>query len=316
MLRGKHERDQKQRGLQQHNARPRGRVDEKTQVDPKETRAHRTRRRDEQHPVKPVRQQIADAARRHQHRDHENDAHGLQRDHDRHRQQRQQEVMEHIGAQSDRPGMTGIKAVEQEVAAQREHDGQSQPAHDQRVPQIPRRQPEDVAKQDVVEMQVAFHLRENHEPKRKQPCEHHAHHGIFLHPGVGLDVTGRHRTQQPRRKRADRQRQPDRIRDHDPRQHRMRNRVAHERPPLEHEITRKHRTHRADRHADDHRIDHERKLKRFEQRVHPGNSSASPAARRRVRCAISPCFGAKTSAATKSALCNVTMHPPVEPSKK
>ena len=39
------------------------------------------------------------------------------------------------------------------------------------------------------------------------------------------------------------------------------------------------------------------------------------AACRRARAARSPCFGPNTSASTNNALCNVTIHPPVEPSK-
>ena len=228
--------------------------------------------------------------------------------------------MEERRAQPDGPRVPGIKTIEQQVAPQHEDYPERKPGYDQGVAQITGSQPEDISKQNVVQMQVALHLRKNHEAKRKQPSEHHAHHRIFLHAAVGFDVAGGHRAKEPRGKRSHGQRQTDRVGDHDPRQHRVRDGIAHQRPAFEHQITREHRTHCADRDADDHRIDHERELKWLEQRGDHDGTSVAPApnaaARRRARCPISPCFGAKTRAATNNALCKVTMQPPVEPSKK
>ena len=95
----------------------------------------------------------------------------------------------------------------------------------------------------------------------------------------------------------------------DARQHRVRDGVAHERPALQHEVAREHRADRGDKCAGDHGLDHELKLKGLQQALD------HDAARRSERVASRPCFGAKTSARTKIALCKVTMQPPVEPSK-
>ena len=58
-------------------------------------------------------------------------------------------------------------SAEQQVAPQEEDHPERKPSYDQGVAQITRSQPENISKQDVVQMQVALHFRKNHEAKRK-----------------------------------------------------------------------------------------------------------------------------------------------------
>ena len=92
--------------------------------------------RDREHALEAVRQQVGDRAGRDQHRDHQDDADGLERSDDRQGQEDQEAVVERADRQSDRAGVVRIEAVEQQIAALEQDDQQRSAGDDGGLDQI------------------------------------------------------------------------------------------------------------------------------------------------------------------------------------
>ena len=90
------ERDEEQRRLDEHDRRAGRDVEPVRDVEPDDRRPDPDRDRErDQHP-EPDRQQLARRRRRHEHRDDEDDPDGLEADHDRQRDQREEQVLERL----------------------------------------------------------------------------------------------------------------------------------------------------------------------------------------------------------------------------
>jgi len=108
----------------------------------------------------------------------------------------------------------------------------------------------------------------------------------------------------------------DDVGQNDPGQHGMADRVAHQRPSLEHQKARERPGGGGDRRRDRQRLTHELELDGFGEPGHDAPSALSTPTRARRRAAIRPCLGANRKAARKSIVCRQTMTPPVAPSRK
>ena len=176
---------------------------------------------------------------------------------------------------------------------------------------------EHVTEQDVVEMQLRLDLGVEHDAEAEHAGEHDAHDRILLDAAVLLQIAGGERADHAGCEGTHRQRQTRDIRQDHTRQHRMRDRVAHERPALEHQETRQQSRWHRDQHGDHEGFPHERKGEGQGERVEQADHGlASDAARMRRRAASSPCLGARKKAVRKTSVCRTMMMPPVAPSRK
>ena len=137
-LRRKQERQNKDEGLDQHDARSRRTVDVEADERADHARAYGDRGGNDQHALEAVAQQIGDCARRHEHGDDEDDANRLQGGDDGEGEQHQEPVVDEPERQSDRARVLRIEAVEQEVAASRKNDQQRSPGDDADLDKVAR----------------------------------------------------------------------------------------------------------------------------------------------------------------------------------
>ena len=86
-------------------------------------------------------------------------------------------------------------------------------------------------------MLIGLHLGEEHEAETEHAGEHDAHHRVLLHAAVLRQVARRQSAGETGDEGADGKRQAEHEGEHDTRQHGMRDRIAHERPALEHQVT-------------------------------------------------------------------------------
>ena len=205
--------------------------------------------------------------------------------------------------------------MQQEVAPLRQHDGGDWQGDQRRLGNVAPGHAEHVAEQDMIEVLVAVDLDEEHEAQREHAGEDDAHHRILLHPAVLLEIADAEGAGQSRCEGADGQWQARDMGEHDAGEHCMRDRIAHQRPALQHQETGQHGADEPDHHRDRKAAQHE--LVR-EGREQPGlkQAHAAPPTLATRRAPRRPCFGANRKAARKSNVWNTTISPPVEPSRK
>ena len=147
---------------------------------------------------------------------------------------------------------------------------------------------EHVAEQQVAEVQRGRHAGVEHEAEAEQAGEHHAHRGVLLDPAVVLEPAGARGADEAGDERADRDGQAgDEGEDH-PGQHRVADRVAHQRPAAQDQEARQHRHRQRGGDGDGEGHLHERQLEREQGVSHgaaaaPGPRASRVSARRRRR---------------------------------
>ena len=169
---------------------------------------------------------------------------------------------------------------------------------------------ERVAEQDVVEVHVGRGRDVEHDAEREHAGEDDAHGGVLLHPAVVLHEAGGAGAEHAGGEGADRERGAEPVGDDDAGQHRVADRVAHQRPAAQDQQAGEQRHRDRDDRGDQEGALHEVEGEGQQQVAHRS------ASRPRRRAASMPCFGAKTSAARKTSVCRTTMMPPVAPSRK
>ena len=125
--------------------------------------------RDRQHAVEAVGQEMGDAAGRHQHGDHQDDAHRLERGDDGQRQQAEQQVVEQAIRQAITRAWPGSKQISSRSRRSSERHAEHHAAETERLPDLGARDAEDVAEQDVVEMHVRWRAMKSTSPKANMP---------------------------------------------------------------------------------------------------------------------------------------------------
>ena len=229
------------------------------------------------------------------------------------RQQREKQVVKHRGVDADGARVSGIEAEEKKILPAQKNHCQRKHADDRCLNHLRLWNAKQVAKENVEKMLAGADLRKEHQPKGKESGEDDAHDGIFLHPAVRLDVAGADGAKKPAAKGSHRERYTRQMGNHNPRQHRVRNGVTHERPPFKHQKTGEHRTYDPHQNADPEGGQHKVVLKRG---VPVHEATPSSARLRSDRAASMPRLGANTSASRKQSVCSRTMQPPVAPSRK
>jgi hypothetical protein len=87
--------------------------------------------------------------------------------------------------------MLRVEAVEQQIAAAREHDQQRSACDDCHLDELTGGDAQHVADEDVVEVLFGLDLGEQHQPEAEHAREHDAHHRVLLHAAVRFEVAGR-----------------------------------------------------------------------------------------------------------------------------
>ncbi|MCY1233767.1 hypothetical protein D9M72_463220 [compost metagenome] len=224
--------------------------------------------------------------------------------------------MQPVNRKTDGFGLGGIEGVQQEIAPfDGENTGGDQGDH-AGLGDVAPADAEHVAEEDVVEVHVALDLGVEHQPEAEHAGEDHAHHRILLDAAVFLEIAGQKRAGHAGGKGADGKRQADDVGDDDAGEDRMRDRVAHQRPALQHQETGEHGGRDRHQHRDQKRVAHELEFEDRKQHVERDHRAASIGSALRLRAASSPCFGAKTKAVRKMSVCSTMMMPPVAPSRK
>ena len=141
--------------------------------------------------IKAIGEQIGRGARGYQHRHHQDDAHGLQAGNRCQRQHREQEVMQQARVDADRTGVGGIKAEQQQIAAQDQQHPRHHSGDQQGLLDIAGGDAQHIAKQDVGEIDVAAGFRHQHQAQGEESREHQADHGVFLDAGFLLHKADR-----------------------------------------------------------------------------------------------------------------------------
>ena len=217
--------------------------------------------------------------------------------------------MQQPHAQAAGFGLRRIEGVQQKIPPfqpdnQRDHQRDSR-----RLSNIAEGDPEHIAEQNMVEMDVGLDRYVQHQPGAKHAGEDNPHDGIAFEAAVVVEKTGRHGAEQSGDKRADGEGDADNVGQHHARKDRVAHGVAHQRPAFEHQKDRQQRAGHGNDHRYCYRVDHKRKLERGQEQI---QHAASPARR---RLANRPCFGAKIKVMRNSSVCATTIMPPVAPSR-
>ena len=288
----------------------------KLQIDADDDAPNGDRHRHRQHRAEAADQQEGDGAGRDQQGDGQDQADRLQRGDDGQRQHRQQAVVQHAAPAGRGAGLGGVEGVQQQVAPFQQDRADHAVTAIAIAPsrQVLRADAQHVAEQDVVEMHVGLDLGVKHDAEPEHAGEHHAHHGVLLDPAVVAQIPGRQRAEHAGGEGADDQRQASDIGQHDARQDGVADRIAHQRPALQHQKADSSAVGGATISAIRKRVLHEGELERGQAVDRAHRPPQRGAARRRA--ARMPCLGAKTKATRNSAVCRQTMTPPVAPSRK
>ena len=143
------EREEKQAGLDEDDRRAAGDVEPVGQVEA-DDRARDPDQGGEQHePREPYGQHLRGRGGRHQHRDHEDDADGLQADHDRERDEREEQVLEPLDLDPRCRGAERVEGRVQELLPEQPDDREHPEAEDQQGDEVPGTDREDVAQQEA-----------------------------------------------------------------------------------------------------------------------------------------------------------------------
>ena len=124
---------------------------------------------------------------------------------------------------------------------------------------------EEVAEEDVVEVQLAGRLGVEHQAEGEETGENHAHNGVLFYPGVAFDPAGRGGAEQAAGEGSDRQGKTDGIGYDDTGEHGVRDRVTHQGPAPQHEKTGKHRAYGGDQCAHGEGLQHEAEVEGLEK---------------------------------------------------
>ena len=87
--------------------------------------------------------------------------------------------------------MGGVEAEQHQVPPEQQQQHQHQRGNHQRLLHIPRRNSQNIAEQDVGEVDVAARLRHEHKAQREEAGEHKPDDGVFLHPRLLFDEADR-----------------------------------------------------------------------------------------------------------------------------
>jgi hypothetical protein len=118
----KNKRKAEQQSLSNDDAGTCGTIDEKANVNACATRQNRNHNGNDEHVIESICQQSGGAAGSHEHGDHEQNTHGLKRGNNGGGKHGEKEVMKSVGIQTERPRVSRIEAVKQQVFAQWEED--------------------------------------------------------------------------------------------------------------------------------------------------------------------------------------------------
>ena len=227
--------------------------------------------------------------------------------------------MEPADGQPGGAGLDGIETVKQQVLP-----GQRQPEADdggdaEGEGDVALADAEQVAEEDVVEMDVRVDRDIGHQPDAEHPREDHPEDGVGFDAAVAGEVARRERAGHARPDGADEQGRAEKMGEDDAGQDRVADGVPHQGPALEDEETGQQRRRHRDDEGNEERLLHEGELERQNEGlpVHHWSPPAGSACERASdRAASRPCLGANRKAAMKARNWRVTIIPPVAPSRK
>ena len=126
--------------------------------------------------------------------------------------------------------MGRVEGEQGKVAPPDEDDRKDQGTQDDHLPHVIHRDAQEVAKQDVGEVHLARNLGDEHGAQGEQSREHDAHGGVGAYDAIFPHRTNEDDGQKCRNERTDNVGKSQQIRDNDPRKHRVRDGITHERP--------------------------------------------------------------------------------------
>ena len=224
--------------------------------------------------------------------------------------------MQQLDPQADRLRLRGVEGMQQEILPFDADHRRGEQRDRGSARDVGPGDAEHVAEQDMVEMHVGLDLDVEHEAKPEHAREDHAHHRVLLDPAVLLQEAGRGGADHAGGEGADRVGKAEDIGEDHAGKHGMADRIAHQRPALQHEEAGQERHRHGDDRRDHQRIDHEVEAEGRQQRLDENHHPASSSQAARRRAARRPCLGARRKAIRKIVVCSTTMMPPVAPSRK
>lgn len=131
-------------------------------------------------------------------------------------------------AEADREGVCRVERVKGEVATLEQQDHRDNGTEDGDLDQVGRRDAEQVAENDVVQVCLARRHRDQNQAKCEQCREDDADRGVLLHPAAVADRADHRHREEPEDDRPDGEGDSDDVGEHDTRQHCVRDGVTHE----------------------------------------------------------------------------------------
>ena len=98
--------------------------------------------------------------------------------------------MEHLWAQADGAGVRRIEAIHKQITTLEEDHGEREPRAGRGLDHVSPLDAEQVAKEDVVEVNVGPGEGKKDQAECEEPREDDAHDGVFFHAAVRLDPSG------------------------------------------------------------------------------------------------------------------------------
>ena len=194
--------------------------------------------------------------------------------------------MQEPDLQSDRRGLHGVEGLQHQVApAWQDEEADGEPGKPC-CPEVFAAHAEHVAEEDVIEMHVAVGRGVEDDAEAEHAREDDAHDRVALDAAVVVDEAYGQRAGHAGAEGPERERQAGHVGQHNARQGRVADRVAHQRPALEHHEAGEERGRWRDKERHEEGLLHEGKLERQEQ-VHqaPGAAEGSGARAPRRRAA-------------------------------
>ena len=90
--------------------------------------------------------------------------------------------MQETGVDADRPCVGRIEAEQHQIPAKHQQQGQHQDGNHQGLLKVCSRDSQNIAKENVGEVDVAARFRHEHQTQREESREDQADHGVFLDP--------------------------------------------------------------------------------------------------------------------------------------
>ncbi len=222
-----------------------------------------------------MREQVRGRGGSDEHGDHQRHADRLKRDRDGHRDEREQEIIEHSNGEAQCGGKDRVEGQGHELLVEREDGEEDKSAEYQDQPQALSRDAQHIPEEEVGQIHsVAADGGDQRDSKREHPREDDSDCRILPDPGIFADrpdsQRGKDRCPQSPPEQDVTRAAADEVTQRDAREDRMRKRIAEECHAAQYNIRADHRAHNADEDRGDHAALHEFVGERLKQEINDG----------------------------------------------